>query len=120
MRVGIDTGGTFTDLVLLGDDGRTLRLKVPSTPSDPAEALVDGLRRALEAAGGAHPSGVAMIQGYDVKTGALDWQFPVLVNGFVAAVVPRISLYSVGGTEYLVSFTHNAAVGADISAFTLP
>jgi N-methylhydantoinase A/oxoprolinase/acetone carboxylase beta subunit len=42
MRVGVDTGGTFTDLV--ADDG-TIR-KVPSTPSDPARALrhaIDGL-----------------------------------------------------------------------------
>ncbi len=35
MRVGVDTGGTFTDVV--ADDG-TIR-KVPSTPDDPGEAL---------------------------------------------------------------------------------
>jgi quinohemoprotein ethanol dehydrogenase len=67
-----------------------------------------------------HPSGIGMVQGYDVKTGALDWQFPLLVNGSTAIAVPRISLYSVGGKEYLVSFTHNAALGADVSAYTLP
>jgi len=33
-RVGVDTGGTFTDLILLGDDGRMLRRKVLSTPDD--------------------------------------------------------------------------------------
>jgi len=69
VRVGIDTGGTFTDLVLVGDDGRTLRLKVPSTPSDPAEALVGGLRRALETAGGGRPSAVA--HGTTVATNAM-------------------------------------------------
>jgi N-methylhydantoinase A len=69
VRVGIDTGGTFTDLVLLDDDGRALRLKVPSTPSDPAEALVEGLRRALAAAGGARPSAVA--HGTTVATNAM-------------------------------------------------
>src|SRR4029079_2134107 len=36
MRVGVDTGGTFTDLV--ADDGRAV--KVPSTPSDPAVPVV--------------------------------------------------------------------------------
>ena len=35
MRFGVDTGGTFTDLV--GDDGRVV--KVPSTPDDPMRAL---------------------------------------------------------------------------------
>ncbi|HXM54735.1 MAG TPA: hydantoinase/oxoprolinase family protein [Candidatus Dormibacteraeota bacterium] len=46
-RIGIDTGGTFTDLVLLDPGGRASRLKVPSTPADPARALIDGVRRML-------------------------------------------------------------------------
>src|SRR5215211_854189 len=37
MRVGVDTGGTFTDVVT--DDG-TVR-KLPSTPADPSRAVVD-------------------------------------------------------------------------------
>ncbi|HEX6884018.1 MAG TPA: hydantoinase/oxoprolinase family protein [Planctomycetota bacterium] len=40
--IGIDTGGTFTDLVAV--HGRTLRIaKVPSTPADPAQAILAGL-----------------------------------------------------------------------------
>lgn len=43
LRIGIDTGGTFTDVAVL--DGRRLRIhKVPSTPSDPADAVLQGLR----------------------------------------------------------------------------
>ena len=34
IRIGVDTGGTFTDLVLLGADG-VLVHKVRSTPDDP-------------------------------------------------------------------------------------
>lgn len=41
MRVGVDTGGTFTDLV--GDDGRIV--KVSSTPDDPASAVRDAVAR---------------------------------------------------------------------------
>jgi N-methylhydantoinase A len=41
--VAVDTGGTFTDLVLLRD-GRIRTLKVPSTPADPSQAVLDGLR----------------------------------------------------------------------------
>ena len=33
-RVGIDIGGTFTDLALLGTDGRLITRKVSSTPDD--------------------------------------------------------------------------------------
>jgi N-methylhydantoinase A/oxoprolinase/acetone carboxylase beta subunit len=42
VKVGVDTGGTFTDLV--ADDGTVA--KVPSTPSDPGHALRDALARA--------------------------------------------------------------------------
>ena len=48
--IGADTGGTFTDLVLLdGDEVRTV--KVHSTPQDPSEAVERGLR-ALSGSGG--------------------------------------------------------------------
>ncbi len=67
-----------------------------------------------------YPNGVGMVQAYDARTGALAWQFPVLVNGQAVAVVPRITLYSVGGKEYLVSFTHFSTAGPDVSAYTLP
>jgi len=39
-RLGVDTGGTFTDVV--ADDGRTT--KVPSTPADPSRAVLDACR----------------------------------------------------------------------------
>ena len=46
-RMGIDTGGTFTDLVAVGADGRgLLRIaKVPSTPARPGRAVFDALAR---------------------------------------------------------------------------
>jgi N-methylhydantoinase A len=45
--VGIDTGGTFTDFVLM--DGDDLRIhKVPSTPDNPAHAVLRGLAEVLE------------------------------------------------------------------------
>ena len=37
-----------------------------------------------------------------------------------APVVPRITPYMVNGKEYIVSFVHSAALGADLSAFALP
>ena len=41
--VAVDTGGTFTDLVLWRG-GSLSTLKVPSTPADPAEAVLQGIR----------------------------------------------------------------------------
>ena len=44
--VAVDTGGTFTDVVVLRD-GALSALKVPSTPDDPARAVLDGIRAVL-------------------------------------------------------------------------
>ncbi len=44
-RVGVDIGGTFTDVVLLRDDGSVRTTKVLSTPGDYAEGVAAGMRR---------------------------------------------------------------------------
>ena len=45
--LAVDTGGTFTDVLLLSG-GRLRTLKVPSTPRDPAEAVLMGCREILD------------------------------------------------------------------------
>ncbi|NVD28969.1 hydantoinase/oxoprolinase family protein [Parasphingorhabdus flavimaris] len=48
-RLGVDVGGTFTDLLLIDEaTGRTFRDKVPSTPSDPSQAVINGARGLCE------------------------------------------------------------------------
>lgn len=49
-RLGIDIGGTFTDLVLLSDDGAAAVGKVLTTPHDPAAAVLQGLGELLDRA----------------------------------------------------------------------
>ena len=51
MRVGVDIGGTFTDLVFARPDGRLDRRKVPSTPDDYARAILEGIAAGTAAAG---------------------------------------------------------------------
>lgn len=47
-RVGVDVGGTFTDIVLLNEEtGRLDIMKVPTTPREPAKGILAGLRNAL-------------------------------------------------------------------------
>jgi len=49
MRIAMDTGGTFTDCVFVRD-GRLEILKVPSTPDDPARAIMNAIEKVLVAA----------------------------------------------------------------------
>jgi N-methylhydantoinase A len=46
-RVGVDIGGTFTDLLLIGADGRAVIGKTLTTPGDPSLAVETALRQAL-------------------------------------------------------------------------
>ena len=50
-RLGVDVGGTFTDIVLLGDDGTLLTKKVSSTPDDYSGAIAEGVRELIEGSG---------------------------------------------------------------------
>jgi len=48
-RLGVDVGGTFTDLLLIDETtGKTFRDKVPSTPEDPSQAVINGARGLCE------------------------------------------------------------------------
>ncbi len=47
-RLGVDIGGTFTDMILLGQDSSQYKIKVPSTPPNFGDAVVHGLRLILE------------------------------------------------------------------------
>ena len=49
-QIGIDVGGTFTDVFLVADDHRLVVHKVPSTPADIASGVVDAMRGACEKA----------------------------------------------------------------------
>jgi N-methylhydantoinase A len=63
--VGIDTGGTFTDLVLFAQ-GRLRHCKVLSTPDDPSRAISEGLERL-----GLQAAGVDIVHGTTVGTNAV-------------------------------------------------
>jgi N-methylhydantoinase A len=72
LRIGIDTGGTFTDFLAVSGEQR-LAFKIPSTPRAPAEAILQGIHRILNEFGGAegirHPIEIA--HGTTVATNAM-------------------------------------------------
>jgi N-methylhydantoinase A len=71
-RVGSDVGGTFTDLILVDDEGETFQVgKVLTTPDRPDDAVVDGLRQALDAAGVDATAVAHVIHGTTLFTNAL-------------------------------------------------
>lgn len=72
VRIAIDTGGTFTDLVLSDPDtGRLVFHKVPSTPADPSRALVDGVKGLVDRAGVGKGEILFLIHGTTVATNTI-------------------------------------------------
>jgi N-methylhydantoinase A len=72
-RLGVDVGGTFTDLFLVGDEGSgaQFRVKTPSTPADPSEGVLVGVRRICEESGVAVGELRNILHGTTVATNAV-------------------------------------------------
>jgi N-methylhydantoinase A len=74
-RIGIDVGGTFTDFLVVGDDGLRLVHKTSSTPGDPSLGLVTGLEEIASSAGSTLDAFLAdvelIVHGTTVATNAL-------------------------------------------------
>ena len=69
-RVGVDVGGTFTDVVCVGDGRPPLVFKIPSTPANPGQAALAALAR-LEAEGIRSGSLAQLAHGTTVATNAV-------------------------------------------------
>lgn len=82
IRIGIDTGGTFTDLVRLDEQGLSVH-KVRSTPADPSQAILSGL---------------AEISGGDVVTEVVHGT-TVATNAVLERKVARVALVTTKGFE---------------------
>ena len=70
-RAGVDIGGTFTDIVLLADDGSRYTKKVSSTVDDYARAIVEGLGALLDEVGAEASGIVELLHGTTVASNAI-------------------------------------------------
>ena len=72
-RLGVDVGGTFTDLFLVSDSngGAQWRVKTPSTPADPSQGVLSGVRRICDEAGISPADLQNVLHGTTVATNAV-------------------------------------------------
>ena len=70
-RVGVDIGGTFTDIVLLGSDGSVFTKKLSSTPDDFGRGIVLGLADVLAEVGAAPADVDGVVHATTVATNAV-------------------------------------------------
>ncbi|HET9829858.1 MAG TPA: hydantoinase/oxoprolinase family protein [Nocardioidaceae bacterium] len=98
LRIGIDTGGTFTDVVAVDEDsGELVVAKTPSTPSDPAVGFMTGVHRVLDALGVGGDAVSAVSHGTTVAT-----------NKLLEGKVENLGLITNEGYEFLLEIARQS------------
>ncbi|MBO0866958.1 MAG: hydantoinase/oxoprolinase family protein [Micromonosporaceae bacterium] len=98
IRIGIDTGGTFTDVVAFDDvTGSLVTTKTPSTPADPAEGFVAGVHKILSLLDAPAGSVSAIVHGTTVAT-----------NQLLQGDTGRLGLITTEGYEFLLEIARQS------------
>src|SRR4051794_39392184 len=98
IRVGIDTGGTFTDVVAFDEDsGELVTTKTPSTPANPADGFIAGIEKIL---------GILDATGNDVT--AVCHGTTVATNKLLEGKVERLGFITTEGYEFMLEIARQA------------
>jgi N-methylhydantoinase A len=98
IRVGIDTGGTFTDVVAVDErTGALVTTKTPSTPADPAEGFITGIRKVLDLLGESGDAVTGVSHGTTVAT-----------NKLLEGKVENLGFITTEGYEFLLEIARQS------------
>lgn len=98
IRIGVDTGGTFTDIVALDEDtGELVTTKTPSTPADPALGFLEGVHKVLGLMGCSGSDVTAVVHGTTVAT-----------NQLLEDRIDRLGFITTEGYEFLLEIARQA------------
>jgi len=98
IRIGIDTGGTFTDVVALREDsGEIVATKTPSTPSNPADGFLTGVHKALALLGAEYSETSAVSHGTTVAT-----------NQLLEGNIDRLGFVTTEGYEFVLEIARQS------------
>lgn len=84
--LGVDVGGTFTDLIAVSDQGQTLIEKVPSTPEDQSVGVMNGIERLARIAGAKMTEFVASVD-YFVHGTTVATNIMLEMNGAITGIL---------------------------------
>lgn len=82
LKIGVDVGGTFTDVVGISDEGEVYFAKTPSTPQDQSIGVLNGIRMLLEDLNAPAESVTGVAHGTTVATNTL-----LEKNGAITALI---------------------------------
>ena len=98
LRVGIDTGGTFTDVVAYDEaTGQLAVTKTPTTPADPSIGFVDGLAKVLDQLGATGSDVAALSHGTTIAT-----------NQLLEGQIGRLGFITTEGFEFMLEIARQS------------
>src|SRR5690349_4307974 len=98
IRIGIDTGGTFTDVVAFDEDtGDLVTTKTPSTPANPADGFITGVEKVLALMGASGSDISSVSHGTTVAT-----------NRLLEGKVDRLGFVTTEGYEFMLEIARQA------------
>lgn len=98
IRIGIDTGGTFTDVVAFDEStGTTVTTKTPSTPQNPADGFLGGISKVLE-----------MVQKGGESLSAISHGTTVATNQLLEGKLERIGFITNAGYESVLEIARQS------------
>jgi len=98
IRIGIDTGGTFTDVVAFDEDsGELISTKTPSTPANPADGFINGMHKVLDLLGATGADVTAVCHGTTVAT-----------NQLLEGKIPELGFITTEGYEFILEIARQA------------
>jgi N-methylhydantoinase A len=125
IRIGIDTGGTFTDVVAFDEtSGRLTTTKTPSTPADPSVGFMSGVDKVLgivasdqagsDGAPGTGAGATASADGADgapvsgADVAAVSHGTTVATNALLEDEIPRMGLITTAGYRYVLEIARQS------------
>ncbi|MBC2933927.1 hydantoinase/oxoprolinase family protein [Nocardioides sp. zg-1228] len=98
IRIGIDTGGTFTDVVALDEDsGELVTTKTPSTPGNPADGFIAGIEKIL-----------ALVDGEGSDITAVSHGTTVATNKLLEGKVEALGFITTEGYEFMLEIARQS------------
>lgn len=112
MRFAVDTGGTFTDLVIEGND-RLRIFKAPTTPGNPVEGVLDALQTAADAMGCSRREllgcGELFVHGTTTAT-----------NAVITGRTARTALLTTAGHPDILVLREGGRIGLPLFDYSIP
>jgi N-methylhydantoinase A len=98
LRIGIDTGGTFTDVVAVDEDsGELVTTKTPSTPANPADGFMVGIEKVL---------GILGLDGHSIT--AVSHGTTVATNKLLEGKVANLGFITTEGYEHVLEIARQS------------